>query len=240
MILDKKVAIVTGAAKGIGKGIASLLANSGAKVIISDILIKEGEDLAKELREQGREALFIPCNIANKDEIKNLIEQTIAEFGALDILVNNAGIYPFIAFDKLSEEDWDKTLAINLKGVFHSCQESLKYLKEGAKIINISSIASLVAFPSLSHYSASKGAINAFTRSLALELASKKINVNAIAPGAINVSEEEPSTEAVANIPFGKMGSPDDIAQAVLFLASSASNYITGQVLVVDGGYVLP
>ncbi len=245
MMLKNKVSIVTGAGQGIGKGIALRLANQGAKVIVSDINLKNCKSVVEEIKEEGGEAIAIKCDVSKLKDVKNLVDETIKEFGSLDVLINNAGIYPFISFTKMKERDWDKLMDINLKSVFLTCSESLKKMKKGSKIVNISSIASLIGFEGLVHYCASKGGVNGFTRALALELAPRGINVNGIAPGAIETPgvekglDKKALDQMVASIPAQKMGKPEDIAEAVIFLASDKSNYITGQTLVVDGGWVL-
>lgn len=245
MLLENKTAIVTGARRGIGKGIALALAKEGCNVVISDIDEKDCEAVAEEARKLGPKALAVRCDVSKKEEVEKLFSRTIEEFGRLDILVNNAGIFPFVPFLEMKEADWDKVLDVNLKSIFFCSQEAAKVLPEGGKIVNISSIAAYVGFEGLVHYCASKGAINSMIRALALELASKKITVNAIAPGAIKtpgaseVSTEESKKQTIAMIPLSRMGQPEDIADAVVFLASEKASYITGQTIIVDGGWTL-
>lgn len=245
MQLKNKVAIITGSKQGIGLGIALAFAKEGCNIVVSDLNQKDCEKVVKKLEKIGVKAVAIACDVSKKDEVDNLVNQTVKKFGKLDILVNNAGIFPYVPFVKMTEADWDRVLDINLKSVFLCSQAAIKKMKAGGKIVNISSVASLVGFEGLVHYCASKGGLNGMIRALALELASKKINVNAVAPGGIetpgatkgmtiNIKKETENT-----IPWKKMGTPDDIAQAVVFLASDKSNYITGQVLVVDGGLTL-
>ena len=187
MRLKGKTAIVTGSRRGIGRGIAEAFAKQGANIAVSDIDLKDCDKVVKEIEKKYKiKGLAVKCDVSNKAEIDNLIKQTIKKFGKLDILVNNAGIFPFVQFDKMSESDWNKVLNINLKSVFLCSQAAAKVMKPGSKIISISSIASFVGFPGLAHYCASKGGINGMTRALALELASRGINVNAVAPGAID------------------------------------------------------
>jgi len=243
MELNGKIAIVTGAGQGIGKGIAFALAKEGAHVVASDI---NEENCAKVADEIGNDkAIAIKCDVSKKDEVDSLIAQTIEKFGKLDILVNNAGVFPFKPFLELTEEDWNKVLDVNLKSMFLCSQAAAKAMKDGGKIVDISSIAAFVGFEGLAHYCASKSGVNGFVRALALELAKQKINVNAIAPGAINTpganvsSSEEVKKQTIAAIPWGRMGEPEDIANAVVFLASDKADYITGQILIVDGGYTL-
>ncbi len=250
MSFEKKSAIVTGAAKGIGKGIALALAKEECNVVVSDIDQKEAEKVAEEIRKMGPKALAIQCDVSKKEEVANLFSKTVQEFGKLDILVKNAGIYPFKTFSEMEESDWDKVMNINLKSTFLCSKEAAKVLPEGGRIVNISSIAAFVGFEGLVHYCATKGAINAMIRALALELAPKKITVNAVAPGAIDTpgaaqpnqprtAAEETKKQTVAMIPLSRMGLPEDIANAVVFLASEKSNYITGQTIIVDGGWTL-
>ena len=243
MQLKNKVVIVTGARQGIGYGIALVLAKEGCNVVVSDLDQKGCEDVVKKIESLGAKALAIKCDVSKKEEVGNLINKSVETFGKLDILVNNAGIYPFKPFLEMTEEDWDTVLNVNLKSVFLCSQAAVKVMKEGAKIINISSIAALVGFPALSHYCASKGGVSSMTRSLALELAPQKINVNAVAPGAVDTpgakSTKEITKQTIAAIPLKRMGVPEDIANTVVFLASDESNYITGQTIVVDGGWTI-
>jgi len=244
--LSGKVAVITGAGRGIGRGISENLAEAGAKLVISDIDLKESETSADEIsRKFEIEAVAIKCDVSKKEEVDNLIKKTVEKFGKIDILVNNAGIYPFVPFIDMSEVDWDKVININLKSVFLCSQAAAKVMQPGSKIVNISSIASVIGFRGLVHYCASKGGISSMTRALALELAPKKINVNGVAPGAIDTpgsregSNEESRKQTIAMIPLSRMGTPEDIAQTVVFLASEESNYITGQILIVDGGWTI-
>jgi len=245
MQLKNKVAIITGAKQGIGLGIALAFAKEGCNVVVSDIVQADCGKVAKKLQKFGIKTLAIACDVSKKTEVDNLINETIKRFSKLDILVNNAGIFPFVPFLEMTEENWDKVLDVNLKSIFLCSQAAVKKMKAGGKIINISSITSLVGFEGLVHYCASKGGINGMVRALALELADKKINVNVVAPGAIGTPgatkalTDDAKKGMVASIPWKKMGTPDDIAQATIFLASDKSDYITGQVLVVDGGWTL-
>jgi len=186
MLLKDKIAIVTGGRQGIGHGIVLALAKEGCNVVVSDIILEDCEKVVKEIEKIGVKGLAVKCDVAKKEEVDSLISQTIKKFGKLDILVNNAGIYPFVLFAEMKEADWDKVISVNLKSVFLCSQGAVKEMKQGSKIVNISSIASFVGFEGLTHYCASKGAINSMIRALALEVAAKKINVNAVAPGAID------------------------------------------------------
>jgi NAD(P)-dependent dehydrogenase (short-subunit alcohol dehydrogenase family) len=216
------------------------LAKEGCNVIVSDIDQTNCQAVAKELESFGIKSMGQKCDVSNIEEVKNLFDVAQKEFGGLDVLVNNAGIYPFVPFDQLKEADWDKVLNINLKSVFFCSQQALKIMPEGSKIVNISSIAAVLGFAGLTHYCASKGGVSSMTRALAVEVASKKITVNAVAPGAINTpgaqgSGEETKQQTIAAIPLARMGEPEDIANAAVFLASEEARSITGETLLVDG-----
>ncbi len=241
MKLKNKVAIVTGAAQGIGKGIALALAKEGANVIVSDI--RDAKEVVKEIESFNVKAMFIKVDISKRQEVEKMVEMVLKKFGKIDVLVNNAGVYPFKTLTEMEEEDWDKVLDINLKGTFNCTKAVLPTMikNKGGNIINISSIAALVGFQNLTHYSASKAGIIGFTKASALELAQYGIRVNVIAPGGI----ETPTTKNMINknfvdsLPIKRIGKPKDIANAVIFLASEDSSYITGQCIVIDGGYTL-
>lgn len=243
--LKNKIAIVTGAKQGIGKGIALMLAKAGAKVAVVDLDFDASQKVADEIISAKGEAMAVECDVSKKQSVDAMVKKVVDQFGGLDILVNNAGIYPFVPFEKMSEDEWDKVIDINLKGVFLCSQTAVKNMSEGARIINVSSIASVVGFEGLTHYCASKGGVNSFSRALALEIASKKITVNAVAPGAIQTPgasgamTEERVKQTVAMIPLARIGQPEDIAGAVIWLASDLASYVTGQTIVVDGGWTL-
>lgn len=241
-----QVAIVTGSTKGIGLGIAQEFASQGASVVITGRDQKSCDAAAKKIAAKYKvKAIGMACDMGKPDEIKNLVKATVKKFGRLDAFVNNAGIYPFKPLDKLEQAEWDKVLEVNLRGSFFAIKESAAVMKQGGKIVIISSIASLVGFQGLTHYCASKGGVNGLVRAAALELAAKKINVNAVAPGAIETPgtsggmDENAKKATVAGIPWKRMGKPEDIAHAVAFLCSDKADYITGQVLVVDGGWTI-
>ena len=244
-MLKDKVAIITGSAKGIGRGITLALAKEGCQIVISDIDGEKCQEVVEEIIEINQKAITIECDVSKKEEVDNLIAETIKQFGKIDILVNNAGIFPFKPFLEITEEEWDKVLNVNLKSIFLCSQAAVKVMKEGSKIINISSIAAFIGYAGLTHYCASKGGINGFVRALALELAPKKINVNAVAPGAIDTpganafSSEDIRKQTITAIPWARIGQPEDIANIVVFLASDRADYITGQTIIVDGGYTL-
>ena len=248
MKLKNKIAIITGARRGIGFGIAEEMAKEGATIIISDIDEKECQKACKKIEQKYKtKTLAIKCDVSNKNEVDNLINQTIKKFKRVDIMVNNAGIAIQKPFIHTTEEDYDLTLNINLKGVFLCSQAAAKQMikQKSGKIISTASIAGLVGFGNISAYSASKGGIIALTKELALDLGKYNINVNAIAPGIIKtkmteamLKDKKTKEGLLAQTPLGKIGSPNDIGKAAVFLASDDANFITGQTLVVDGGWI--
>jgi 3-oxoacyl-[acyl-carrier protein] reductase len=247
MRLKNKVAIVTGAGQGIGREVALSLAKEGAKVVVSDITEKIN-DVVKEIEKIGYQALAIKTDVSNRKETEKMVKETVKKFGRIDILVNNAGIYPFKNLLDMKEEDWDKVLNINLKGVFNCTKAVVPKLIEQkyGKIISIASIAGFrVGYVGLTHYCASKAGIVGFTKAAALELAQYGINMNAIASGAIETptvkaSMDEKSKKAFEQmVPMRRYGQPIDIANLVVFLASDESSYITGECIVVDGGLTI-
>ncbi len=246
--LTGKVAIVTGAAMGIGQGIAFRLAEAGAAVMIADINLPAAEETVSQIRSQGGKAEAIKADAASVADAKHTVQETVRAFGRLDILVNNAGIFPFASALEVTEALWDKVLDINLKGLFFYTQAAAQEMvNEGhaGKIINIASIDALHPTGSLVHYDASKGGVVMVTKALALEFGPRAISVNAIAPGGIQTpgaggpsTSDEMVQAFVARIPLRRIGVPDDIAKVALFLASGASDYMTGSVVVVDGGFL--
>jgi 3-oxoacyl-[acyl-carrier protein] reductase len=241
MTLKDKIAIVTGAGQGIGLGIAKKLAQQGCNVIIADLSEEKATQVAQELQALGVKTLAVKCDVSNKSDVDSMATKVKQEFGSVDILVNNAGIYPFKAFAEMAEADWDKIMNINLKGNYIVTQAILTLLKDGGKIVSISSVASMLGMAGLSAYCASKAGMNGLTRALAIELAPRKITVNAVAPGAVNTpgaaASDEVKQQTLAVIPLKRMGEPEDIANLVAFLASDEASYITGQVIAIDGGW---
>src|SRR4030042_4685796 len=238
--LKNKVAIITGARRGMGKADALLLSQVGAKVVVADISQEECQLVADEIKKNGGEALAIKCDVTNKKEIEEMVKKTVEKFGQVDILVNNAGICEFKPFLEMTEEEWDKTLDINLKDYFlcaKACAKEMVKQKSGA-IVNIASVVMGqigMGMAGLAHYSASKGGIAALTKTLALEFASSGIRVNAIAPGAIDThmaasvkTDPKILEGTLAMIPLHRMGKAEEIANTVLFLTSDDSSYITG------------
>ena len=244
MELSGKVAVVTGAGRGIGEEIAVQFAKEGAIVVVASLHAQECDDTVKKISAARGRAIPFQCDVSCAKDVKKLFEKTLKEFGKVDILVNNAGIFPFVQFKDMTEEQWDKVIDVNLKSVFLCSREAASSMVKqgrGGKIVSVSSIASIIGYPNLVHYCASKGGINAYTRALALELAPSKIRVNAVLPGGVKTPGVGELDEKVlkgieSGVPLARMGQPVDIANAVLFLASNKADYITGQTLVVDGG----
>src|SRR5262245_52593169 len=248
MRLKDQVALVTGGARGIGRGISEAFATEGAKVAVVYRGSKQAaDDVVKGITDKGGEALAIQTDVGDLEAAQACVKQVMEKFGRLDILVNNAGIIHDELFIRLEPGDWTKVLQTNLGGVFNFCKavayDPMMRQRRG-RIINISSVAADHVNPGQTNYAASKGAINSFTRALAVELASRGVTVNAIAPGFI----ETDMSEAVRNkagdriqklIPMRRLGQPEDIARVAVFLASAESAYLTGQVLTVDGGLSL-
>jgi len=241
--LTGKIAIVTGAARGIGKSIAIELARAGADVVVSDII--PGQQTVNKIKALKRKSIYVKADISNKTEVQNLINQTIKQFKKIDILVNNAGIYVPGNTSDLPEESWDKTMDINLKGPFLCSQAALKYLKKGASIINISSVAGIEGSAGGAAYCASKGGIRLFTKALAAEVGPLGIRVNSVHPGLIDTpmttgftKDKKILTGMMSKFLIKRVGKPVDIAGPVVFLASDASSYMTGSEIVADGGWI--
>jgi 3(or 17)beta-hydroxysteroid dehydrogenase len=247
-----KVALITGAASGIGQATASLLAQEGAKVIVSDISVSGGKDTVDEIKNKGGDAIFVKHDVTSEHEWNNIIEKAVGTYGKLDVLVNNAGISPYKSIEDTSLEEWRRVMAVNLEGVFLGTKYAIKAMKKtgGGSIINISSAAGIVGFKNSAHYCASKGAVRTFTKAAALECSKVgydyNIRINSVHPGVIDtplkrsLDKFHTSTEVdIENIiPIGRMGQPIDIAYVVLFLASDDSEYATGAEFVIDGGWL--
>ena len=245
--LADKVAIVTGASKGIGASIALHLAAEGALVAVNYSSSKEGaERVVKEIQRKGGKAIAIQANMTSSKEIKRLFSETKKAFGKLDILVNNAGIYEFSRIDELTPELFHKMFDLNVLGLLLASQEAVKsFGTKGGSIVNISSVVSTASPPEMSIYSGTKGAVDAITRSLAKELGPRKIRVNSVNPGLVETegthvggfSEGKFRKDAEQATPLGRVGQPQDIARAVVFLASDDASWITGESLIIAGGY---
>jgi 3-oxoacyl-[acyl-carrier protein] reductase len=244
--LTGKVAVVTGASKGIGAAIAKQLAAEGAAVIVNYASSRTGADkVVAEITQTGGKAVAIQADVAKKADIDRLFAETKKAFGRLDILVNNAGIYEFTPLDQITEEHFHKHFDLNVLGPLLASQAAAKLFDSaGGSIINLSSLASTLAFPQASVYSGTKGALDAITRSLATELGPRKIRVNAIRPGmvetegthAAGIDGSEMQKQVQAQTPLGRLGQPDDIASTAVFLASADSSWISGETFVIAGG----
>jgi 3-oxoacyl-[acyl-carrier protein] reductase len=244
--LEGKVAIITGSARGIGKAIAQLLAQEGAQVVISDINEELTEKTAREFEAAGFQALAIPANVTQMSDTERLFSQTIETWQHVDILVNNAGITRDTLLIRMAESDWDAVIQVNLKGSFNCLKTAAKVMmkQRSGKIVNISSVVGLMGNVGQTNYSASKAGLIGLTKSAAKELAPRGITVNAVAPGFIETEmtknlNEQVKENFLTGIPLKRAGSALDVAKAVCFLASEDADYITGQVLQVDGGLLM-
>ncbi len=242
-----KTVIITGASRGIGKSIVELLANNGYNILINyNNSEKRAVDLCKRLKSEGLSVKLFKADVSKRDEVRSMMKYCVKEFGSIDILINNAGISQEKLFTDITDKDFDDMININLKGVFYCCQEALKYIlpKKRGKIINISSIWGIVGASCEVHYSASKAAIIGFTKALSKELGPSNIQVNCIAPGVIKTDMLSLHTEDELNVlkddtPLMRLGTPSDIAGCALFLVSSYSDFITGQIISPNGGFVI-
>jgi len=245
MDLSNRVAIVTGSGRGIGRAIALKLAEIGATVVVNDIG-ETAQGVAEEIRAMNRQSLAILADVSLSPDVTRLVEETVATYGKIDVLVNNAGIARDQLVMRMSDEDWDKVLNVNLKSVFLCTRAVLRHMtkQRWGRIISIASIVGIVGNPGQANYASAKAGIIGFTRTIAKEVASRGITVNAIAPGFIDTEmtqrlKEDWKQELRKQIPLGYFGSPRDVAEAVAFLASEEARYITGQVLGVDGGMAI-
>ena len=251
MRVKDQVAIVTGAATGIGFGCARQFAAEGAKVVLADVDRTKGEEAAERLQGEGAEAVFVPCDVGDKAAVAALIESALAAFGRLDCMVANAGIVKAADFLDFTEDDFDAVIRVNLKGVFLCGQAAARQMvKQGPRpdgttgtIVTMSSINAVVAIPSIAPYCAAKGGVNQLTKVMALALADKGIRVNAIGPGSINTEmaravNADPAAwnRLMSRTPMGRLGEPEEMGSIAVFLASSDSSYINGQTLYADGG----
>lgn len=245
--LAGKVAVVTGASKGIGTGIATRLATEGAAVVVNYASSKTGADkVVDEIKAAGGKAIAVQADMAKKADVTRLFAETKKAFGKLDILVNNAGIYGFAPLEDVTEEYFHKQFNLNVLGLLLACQAGARLFgSSGGSVINISSVVSTLAFPNASVYSGTKGAVDSITRSLAKELGPRGIRVNAINPGMVEtegtqsagITADDTRKQIEAMTPLGRIGKPQDIAGLAVFLASADSSWITGETFVISGGY---
>lgn len=244
---ENKVALITGAARGIGKAIAKKFAENGYNVVINYVSAKTDiKTLTKEFEDLGVKVLLVKADVSNKEEAEGLVNQTIEKFGKIDVLVNNAGITKDNLLMRMSEEDFEKVLDINLKGTFLITKFATKYMmkKRCGSIINLASVVGVAGNAGQCNYSASKAGVIGFTKSIAKELASRNIRANAVAPGFIKTDMTDVLSDNVkeninSQIPLKRMGTAEEVAKLVYFLGTAESSYITGQVINVDGGMVM-
>lgn len=241
--LKDKVALVTGSAQGIGKAIAIALAKEGANIVVSDINLELATQTAKEIEALGVKTMAIKTNVADLADVEKSVEEMVKAMGRIDILVNNAGITKDNLLIRMKKEDWDAVIGVNLTGVFNCTRaiSSLMMKQRCGKIINIASIVGQMGNFGQANYAASKGGVIAFTKTVARELAARNVTCNAIAPGFIqtamtNKLPEDVKKKMLEQIPLGKLGTPEDVANTVVFLSGPEADYITGQVIAVNGG----
>ncbi len=247
--LTDKVALITGGASGIGRASALLFAREGAAVAITDLNQKAGQEVAAEIYQSGGRAIFEPADVTLASDCHRVVQRTVAEFGAIHILFNNAGIVRRASVVELSEPDWDRVMAVNVKAIYLMCREVIPIMTEngGGSIVNTSSGWGLAGGPRAAVYCASKGAVVLLTKAMAIDHGSQKVRVNCICPGDTNTAmlrqEAQQLSASAADFladsakrPLGRVGTPEEIAQAALYLASDASSFVTGTSLVVDGG----
>ena len=245
MRLEGKIAVVTGAARGIGAACARRFAAEGAAVVIGDILEEQGEATAQSIRDAGGTAAFVACDTGDGPQARALIEETLSRHGRIDVLVNNAGIFTIADFLDVTEEDFDRVLRVNLRGYFLVGQAAARAMVEAGSgsIINMSSVNGVMAIDTIAAYVVSKGGVNQLTSVMSLALAPKGIRVNAIGPGTILtelsgslLTDEAARRRVLSRTPMGRVGQPEEIAGIAVFLASDDSSYVTGQVIYADGG----
>jgi len=247
MNLDNRSAVVTGSSRGIGRAIALVLAAQGADVLVNYAGREDlAEEVAAEIRAMGRRAFTFKADVADPDQAAGMVGAAVKNFGRLDILVNNAGITRDNLLPRMREEDWEAVISLNLKGAFNCMKAAVRPMLKARKgrIINISSIAGVVGNPGQVNYAASKAGLIGLTKAAAKELGSRSITVNVVAPGLIDTDmasdmTEEARRKILAGVPLGRMGKVNEVAEVVAFLAGDSSSYITGQVIIVDGGLAM-
>jgi len=244
MKLKNKVAIITGGGSGIGKATAILFTEEGCKIVIADVDFKSGKEVERIIRSKGNEAFFIKTDVANSSEVKNLMDKTVEKYGKLDILFNNAGIYFIKNFEEITEDDWNKTFDINLKGAFLCSKYALPLLKKTkGTIINNASGLGIRPEPESAAYCASKAGLITLTRSMALQYSKNGVRINCVCPGPIltpllkeTLPTKKDLDRCASNMPIKRIGTPEEVAKVVLFLASDDASYVTGATYTVDGG----
>lgn len=244
MDLKGRVAIVTGAGRGLGWAIAKRLADEGASLVIADINWESAREKAELLKKMGREAIGIKVDVSKADEVNNMVKQVLEQFGGIDILINNAGILgPYLPVEEYPEEQWDQVIAVNLKGTFLCCQAVIPIMKKQGKgsIVNIASVAGKEGNANMAPYSASKGAIITLTKTLGKELATAHIRVNAVSPALLETEMTQSMTPEqrallTSKIPMGRLGKPEEVAAVVKFLVSDEASFVTGQCYDISGG----
>jgi len=247
MLLDGKVALVTGASRGIGRAVAIALAKAGALVAVNYAgNVKAAEEVQQIITQAGGKAILVRGDVAQAEVVDEMMKTVMDEFGRIDILVNNAGITRDGLLMRMKESDWDAVIDTNLKGIFHCTKAAAKHMMKArsGRIINMTSVVGLIGNAGQTNYAAAKAGVTGFSKSAAKELASRGITVNMVAPGFIDtdmtaVLPEKVREEMVKGIPMGRMGTPEEVAEAVLFLASDQASYITGQIINLDGGMVM-
>ena len=250
MDVQGKTAIVMGGGSGIGRATALALASHGAAVAIGDLEAERVEGVLQEIQESGQQALGSIVDVTQRKQVQELVRQTLEAFEKIDILVNSVGIFPHATVQEVEEKEWDKVIAVNLKGTFLACKEVLGHMiaQQGGRIINISAGHAARGIPFAAHYAASKAGVNALTKSLALEGAPYGVLVNAVAPGPVDTPlprggrlyTEEDKRRLGAELPLGRIGMPEEIASMVLFLASDDCRWFTGQIVYQNGGDIMP
>lgn len=241
-----KNAVVTGAARGIGKAIAMKLASQGLNVVVSDVLVDQAQAVANEIKKLGVQSFALKTDVSKSEDAENLITTTVKEWGSVDFLINNAGVTRDNLTMRMSEEEWDQVIDINLKGTFLCSHFAVKTMMKNrfGRIVNMASVSAIVGIPGQANYASSKAGVIALTKTFARELGKRNITVNAVAPGFIltEMTEKLPDKvkeEYLADIPLGRVGTPDDVAEVIKFLISPSASYITGTVLNVSGGLLI-